>query len=727
MDFHDDLIKISNALGYDKKLGFCHGFTLRWLEAVLLQQENIFYKRIEYILNEGAEKLSTEVNLAKAKKGINLTPEDRKNLEVLSFFDAIEIFQNPEVCSGMLGIEPNVHQNDIELVSALASSDQIQLLGALKKIYSQSFIFNKNKIEEYLEDLATVLDSIPNPTDAPYAFLLEDQTHTMGLSYYPKNGWGFLNINTYPVAYFSKKKTSLLARMIYQTYSTDSQKDVPFNISLVTTGSDARIPTLIKSLDKLKMEHDLSVSLPDELEVGLFLRYSAMFKHTSNIVHIAEQGVYLDDSDSYGDTAVHEAIYAGDVYSVFELGYWGADLTKTNKKGRTPAASAAKYGHAEIIALLGDFQIDLSLPASLGRSPAYYAAKFGKSLVLAELVKQGVDLNAPPLDLENRLDLVAAKFNHPAVIRELKKHNFDFNQLGINGYAPLHVAVINGSLEAFRTLLDEGAELNFPDENGETAIFFTIMSDRLDFIDELGRRGADFNRCNNYGNTPVMQACAVENVLVLKKLVIYGANLNYRTDDGDTAAHTVAESGCGIMISLLHEHHVALNEVNDAGETPATIAVIEDNIEVIIELGKAHVDFNKSLPKNMYSPLLFAVQNNSIEMVVELLKYGANPSSICFISTVNLLKLVSKQSSHYINFDGFIKQRLEQGHSLDGIPISPLEMAFLMENAELFQYLSNAVPKEVDSSFKSNIFSFYKKRTGDHLDEVPIYKKLLSS
>ncbi|MBA4696224.1 MAG: hypothetical protein H2069_02395 [Legionella sp.] len=128
MSIHEALLACHQRLGYTETEGICHGFSLNWLEACLLGKEKQFNDRIQWIeayllgkekkqqdalqclwsfnkskqLNDRIKhtgvinEFAQSIESVKAKKGINLTQEDIVLLDILAFFDSVELFQSPK-------------------------------------------------------------------------------------------------------------------------------------------------------------------------------------------------------------------------------------------------------------------------------------------------------------------------------------------------------------------------------------------------------------------------------------------------------------------------------------------------------------------------------------------------------------------------------------------------------------------------------------------------------
>ncbi|MGL5741114.1 MAG: hypothetical protein ACRCXC_00455 [Legionella sp.] len=94
MDIQFYLLTLFLNLNYTKmRDGCCRGSSLRWLEACFLDDEELCDARVNRIVTEG-NSLPQAINDAKAKKGINLTTRDKEALDILAFYDSIELYQH---------------------------------------------------------------------------------------------------------------------------------------------------------------------------------------------------------------------------------------------------------------------------------------------------------------------------------------------------------------------------------------------------------------------------------------------------------------------------------------------------------------------------------------------------------------------------------------------------------------------------------------------------------
>lgn len=211
MSIHVSMINLLISLGYTRTPGCCHGFSLRWLEACLLGEEHVFKERIEAIDNAGYS-LIHWINAAINKKGQNLTENDYKFLDILSFLDGLELYQSPH--RHFSTFNTPLTQDDVDIISHVASSVDILSRGGLARVYSEPGIYTKNEIKDYLDGLGLVIENACVPSKEPLGIVLSSHNHTIALTYTPGKGWDFMDINQYPSKSFQINETNVLAEHI---------------------------------------------------------------------------------------------------------------------------------------------------------------------------------------------------------------------------------------------------------------------------------------------------------------------------------------------------------------------------------------------------------------------------------------------------------------------------------------------------------------------------------
>ena len=527
--FHSLILDIFSKVGYSTKEGLCFGFSMRWIEALIINEEHQFDEHIKHLSNN----LINAINQVKAKKGQNLTIRDRELLNTLAFFDSLELYHSPEDHSDLFNIKNSSSLINFEFNSHFASSDKINALGGLSQIYSEPLIQTTEEIKQYLDDLSLIIESSGNLSKEPLGFVIISSSHAVALVYKPNMGWKFMDINRYPSQSFQITETELLAQRIASGFEAKegAQPTVAFNTYLITTKNNPSRLKLTELLDQFKKKHKVTQEIASREHNSASLTYiAAEHGHVSVLAELAKFGVDLNIvinqniAINQGVTPVLIAAQYGHASVITELAKYGADLNKASYRGFTPAHSAAQHGHASVIAELAKHGADLNKASNEGFTPAHSAALKGYASVIAELAKYGADLNKANNEGFTPAHY-AAHNGHASVISELAKHGADLNKTINGGFTPTHYAAQHGHASVIAELAKHGADLNKTINGGFTPAHYAAQHGHASVIAELAKHGADLNKASNEGFTPALIAAQNGSTAVFSELIKYDANL----------------------------------------------------------------------------------------------------------------------------------------------------------------------------------------------------------
>ncbi|MBW7990743.1 MAG: hypothetical protein FVQ84_12115 [Planctomycetes bacterium] len=116
------------------------------------------------------------------------------------------------------------------------------------------------------------------------------------------------------------------------------------------------------------------------------------------------------------------------------------------------------------------------------------------------------------------------------------------------GWTALHATIVDERDSIAQLLLDCGADINVPDDKGNTPLHLAISRRRTSVAKILIERGADVNACDTYlSNTPLHTAAENEDsggdtvstppLVITKLLIANGVDINARNNLGETPLH----------------------------------------------------------------------------------------------------------------------------------------------------------------------------------------------
>ena len=126
----------------------------------------------------------------------------------------------------------------------------------------------------------------------------------------------------------------------------------------------------------------------------------------------------------------------------------------------------------------------------------------------------------------------------------------DFNGVPL-GRLLIEATLDNNIAEVYR-LIENGANINYQEMNGYTALLFASRTNRREIAYILIQAGADINIRNSNGYTPLMLATIMNNLEIIDMLIQAGANLNIQDNIyGNTALIVAVEDNYTEIVKSL--------------------------------------------------------------------------------------------------------------------------------------------------------------------------------
>ena len=186
------------------------------------------------------------------------------------------------------------------------------------------------------------------------------------------------------------------------------------------------------------------------------------------------------------------------------------------------------------------------------------AAKDADVIVVDLFLKCGMNVNTVEGDLTPLI--TAATFSGtPQIIDLLVKNGADVNFTTSTGNTPL-IAVLsrpaesgsaNDRLKIVESLLNAGANVNAQDSNGSTPLLKAIMKGSVETTKLLLEKGADTRLTAKHGISPVFLATTMKRPDLVKVLLNYGAFVGRYNSEGEHALKAAERMNHHELISLL--------------------------------------------------------------------------------------------------------------------------------------------------------------------------------
>lgn len=171
-----------------------------------------------------------------------------------------------------------------------------------------------------------------------------------------------------------------------------------------------------------------------------------------------------------------------------------------------------------------------------GASTALLLAVFNNDAIRTRIaLDAGADVNIGDTNSGSSGLQSASGRGYLEIVKLLLENHADVNHPDFEGNTALSSAALYGRTEIVKILLQADADVNHGDHHRNTALMSAAENDHVDVVQELLRYHANIDAPNFEGRTALMVASEKGHVDVVRELLQSGANVNYREYDGATA------------------------------------------------------------------------------------------------------------------------------------------------------------------------------------------------
>ncbi|WP_454782333.1 ankyrin repeat domain-containing protein [Legionella sp. WA2022007384] len=595
--FHSDLIELYKLIcNKQKSEGVCRGFSCMWAQAILANDEKVFFERLDLIsaYKPDFEALKNEIEEVKKKVQMHekLDNKAKQLLQILAFFEGIELYLAPDEHSDLFN-RNYVAQEDIRDIYSFAKSKKLEQQ-ELISILHKSYAFNKTSLADYLKNLEQILSE----TDSELPILLDNLRHSVCMKYNKTTKtWFYIDTNDfkrYPsmTSYYREMNLEGLVDSIFD--SLDGSSNVVLGTRVLANGN-GDLDSIKKSFVKFNLDYPIKPEL------------ARMY-------------------DRYGGGLLFMACKNGHLDMVKELLLQpGVEINP--HRGMTPLSIACYKGHVEVVkTLLAQEGIEINLADDLGATPLFYACQNGHVDVVKELLKQP-KTNTRQTNIDTFSPLhIACKKGHVDVVKELLSKNIKINKLTDKQETPLYIACKNGHVDIVKALLKQpGIDVDQENMQYETPLYIACRNGHSGVVRELLSHDPPIkiHRCDESGLTPLHIACAMGHLGVVNefikrpKMIFTLETLN----TGLTPFHMACKNGhVEVVKALLNNQKVKRNLTKDILITSLYLACESGHLDVVRELlSQKNIDI-KQKTKYVGSPLYAACAHGHVSIVKELLR-----------------------------------------------------------------------------------------------------------
>ncbi len=191
----------------------------------------------------------------------------------------------------------------------------------------------------------------------------------------------------------------------------------------------------------------------------------------------------------------------------------------------------------------------------------------------------------PAVDQFGRTQLWwAAKDGRLEDVKRMLEEGANPNAADLDGEGPLHAAARWGQVAVAEALLSHGADPGAKALYGATPLQVSVLEAQVGAARALLSHGADANARDQFGKSPLHDAALRGNRELVALLLDYGADATAADDSGTTPLHLAARGGDKAMMKVLLSHRADPRARNLAGATPYDEAAQQGYIAILQEL-----------------------------------------------------------------------------------------------------------------------------------------------
>lgn len=234
------------------------------------------------------------------------------------------------------------------------------------------------------------------------------------------------------------------------------------------------------------------------------------------------------------------------------------------------------------------------------------------------------------MNLKDNPLITALRNRQPTLAISLIEAEENVNVADEYGFSALMLAVDFESV--FQAILEKKPNTEHLDNKGQTVLHSIALHGTVAELNALvayGVKPDEINRQNNKGEPPLLLAASNEEVF--EALILLGANLHLKDNNGETIAHKVADLGTVYELELLSKLGINLNVEDNWGDTPLHVAAsygLHHTVDALIKLG-ANINAKN---QDGETPLHYAINNQMCSFEVEdhikaikiLIQFGAD-------------------------------------------------------------------------------------------------------
>lgn len=435
----------------------------------------------------------------------------------------------------------------------------------------------------------------------------------------------------------------------------------------------------------LRMGGATSADLSSEVAEQLIWKAIPM-EHAGVIQEVLPWIKNVDCIDSTGSPLTHQLYSFGFIGLVGQLIDRSANIDGTDANKNTLLLLALQRGDEVFALYLVDKGANTALGNTKGQTPLSEAIHFGMVKTVRKLVQKGAAM--PPTDQLSLLLTHAAAVGDSDSLSWLLENGADLNAADPEGNTALQSACRTGNFSLARQLIEKGASLSYNSSDSLSPLNAAIIQGNAEFFEWLLEKrdsGLDLNRPNKQGDTPFSVACYHGRFDMARKLADRGVDISAPCQSLPPPLISAVNLDNPEFVTWLLEQHVDINGADKNGNTALGFACQLGHLDIarrLVQKGAKITGENQAVP-----PLVAAASKADESFILWLLQHDVDLNCKDLMGNTPL-----SEACHEGKWE-VAKQLIQKGANVNayghnGSP--PVVSAVLAGNVELVELLIDA-------------------------------------
>lgn len=386
-----------------------------------------------------------------------------------------------------------------------------------------------------------------------------------------------------------------------------------------------------------------------------------------------------------------------------------------NNHGKTPFAIACAKNNPELITKFLNYDVNINTQDNWGNTPLHKVVNNAQNTRL--LLEYGANPNIKNLDKETPYFLT---YNYPSSLKVFLSYGINPNTENDNSQTLMQKAISKNNLEIATILKENGADVNYKDNKGNSPIFYAKNADTINW---LINNEAKINIQNNKRQTVIHQTVINKDSDLLKEFLKHNPDINLQDENNLTPLayankmsifKLLLQNGANPNIKTTNGKELLFNQViNNDLETVYHLLEANANPNIIDDKGYVPLDYAKSndirtlllasgADPNYRDYLIYALQTKNFDFFENLLEVGAYTEK---------RNVQGKTPVFYINSEKDLLKLNEYGANLNHIDnngLTPVLHFALKNNKKMVELLKAHGANEYTSFQNETIESCYE-------------------